>query len=98
MEFLNVRELRSPKDVWAKLSQKGELVLTNNGKPTALLLNLPDGQFEDALRAVRQAKVMRSFNLIREEAAERGYLTDEEIANEIRLYREEKEKGKNGDK
>ena len=92
MEFLNARDFRSPKDVWTKLSKNGELILTNNGKPIALLLNLPDGQFEDTLRAVRQAKAMRSFNMIREEAAERGFLTDEEIENEIRSYREEKAK------
>ena len=92
MEFLNTRDFRYPKEVWAKLSQNGELILTNNGRPTALLLDLPDGRFEDALRAVRQAKAMRSFNLIREEAAERGFLTDEEIENEIRAYREEKAK------
>ena len=90
MEFINSREFRSPKDVWAKLSQSGELILTNNGKPTALLLDLPDGQFEDTLRAVRQAKAMRSFNLIREEAAARGFLTGEDIENEIRAYRKEK--------
>jgi len=93
MEFLNTRDFRSPKEVWAKLRQNGELIITNNGKPTALLLSLPDGQFEDTLRAVRQAMAMRSFNLMREEAAERGFLTDEEIECEIRSYRAEKARG-----
>lgn len=90
MEFVNARDFRSPNNVWAKLSQSGEIVISNNGKPTALLLDLPDGQYEETLRAVRQAKAMCAFNQIREEAAERGYLSDEEIEAEIRAFRAEK--------
>ena len=53
-------------------------------------LNVRYYQLDDTLRAVRQTKAMRSFNLMREEAEERGFLSDEEIENEIRFYREEK--------
>ena len=90
MEFVNARDFRSPSAVWEKLAKHGELVLTNNGKPTALLLDLSDGKFEDTLRAVRQAISMRTFNILREEAAERGFLSDEDIAAEIQAYRAEK--------
>ena len=38
MQFLTVRELsKSPKDTLTKLSKDGKAVLTNNGKPQALI-------------------------------------------------------------
>ena len=89
MEFVNARDFRTPSTVLEKLAKYGELVLTNNGTPTALLFDLTDGNFEDTLRAVRQAKSMRTFNILREEAAERGFLSDEDIAAEIQAYRAE---------
>lgn len=95
MEFLTVRDFRtSPKNVWDKLAQNGEIVVTNNGKPTALMLNIENGNFNELSRAVRQAKAMIALNSIREEAAERGFLTDEEIEAEIQAYRQEKRENK----
>jgi hypothetical protein len=91
MEFLTVRDFRtSPKSVWEKLSQNGEIVITNNGKPTALMLNIENGDFEEISRSIRQAKAMRALNAIRAEAADRGFLTEEEIEAEIQAYRREK--------
>ena len=51
-------------------------------------LNVRD--YDDLARAVRQAKAMIALNSIREEAAERGFLSDEEIESEIKAYRQEK--------
>jgi antitoxin (DNA-binding transcriptional repressor) of toxin-antitoxin stability system len=89
MDFMSVRELRST-SVWDKLTQQEEIVLTNNGKPAALILKIPDGNLEELLRSVRQAKAMRALNAIRTEAAERGFLSGEEIEAEIQAYRNEK--------
>ena len=94
MEFLTVRDFRtSPRNVWEKLSQSGEVVITNNGKPTALMLNIEDGELETLSRAVRQAKAMMSINNMRQIAAENGYMTDDEINAEILAYRQEKQAG-----
>ncbi|MCL1858676.1 MAG: type II toxin-antitoxin system Phd/YefM family antitoxin [Oscillospiraceae bacterium] len=91
MEFLTVRDFRaSSKNVWDKLAQTGEIVVTNNGKPTALMLNIENGNFDELSRAIRQAKAMIALNSIREEAAERGFLSDDEIEAEIQAYRQEK--------
>ena len=91
MEFLSVRDFRtSPKSAWDTLSQKGEIVITNNGKPTALMLSIENGAFEELSKAVRQAKAMISINNMRSIAAENGYMTDEEINAEIEAYRSEK--------
>lgn len=88
MDFYTVRDLRNtPKSIWEKLSADGEVVITNNGKPSALLVDLTDGGFEETVKAVRQAKAMIAFNSMRSKAAAAGYLTDEEIEAEIAAVR-----------
>ena len=94
MQFVTVRDFRnSSRAVWDKLNENGELVVTSNGKPTALLLNVGDGDLEKILRDVRRARLMRMLGEAREEAAARGFLSDEEIIAEIAAARaEHKEK------
>lgn len=66
MNFYTVRDLRStPKSIWENLSADGEAVITNNGRPMALLLDIADGDFEETLKAVRQAKAAIAFNSMR---------------------------------
>jgi prevent-host-death family protein len=90
MRFYTVRDLRTtPKSIWENLSADGEVVITNNGRPTALLLDIADGSFEETLKAVRQAKAMIAFNSMREKAAKQGYMTDDEIEAEIAASRQE---------
>ncbi|MDR2131789.1 MAG: type II toxin-antitoxin system Phd/YefM family antitoxin [Clostridiales Family XIII bacterium] len=93
MQFVTVRDFRSSsREIWDKLSRDDEIIVTNNGKPTALLLNVSENNFEETLRLIRQAKVLRIVGDMREEAGERGFLNDEEIDAEIQAYRDEKRK------
>lgn len=88
MNFYTVRDLRTtPKSVWENLSADGEVVITNNGKPTAILFDITDGSFEETLKAVRQAKAAIAFNAMRARAASEGYMSDEEIEAEIAAAR-----------
>ncbi len=88
MNFYTVRDLRTtPKSLWDSLVADGEVVITSNGRPTALLLDIADGSFEETLKAVRQAKAMIAFNSMRSKAASKGYMTDEEIEAEIAALR-----------
>ncbi len=90
MNFYTVRDLRTtPKSIWENLSADGEVVITNNGKPTALLLDIADGNFEETLKAIRQAKAMIAFNSMRAKAAEKGFMSDDEIEAEIAAARKE---------
>ena len=91
MQFYTIRELRTtPKALWERLAQDGEVVITNNGRPSALMINIADGSFEETVRAVRQAKAMISFNAMRMQAAKQGHFTDTDIEAEIRAVREQK--------
>ena len=90
MNFYTVRDLRStPKSIWDHLSLDGEVVITNNGKPTALLINIEEGSFEETLKAVRQAKAMIAFNSMRSPAATEGFMSDAESEAEIEAARRE---------
>ena len=80
MNFYSVRDLRTDtKSMWESLSSGDEVVITNNGKPSALMIDIPEGAFDEVVQAVRQAKAMIAFNSMRCKAAENGFLTDEGI-------------------
>ena len=91
MNFYSIRDLRTEtKDICDYVRNSGEAVITNNGKPTVLMLDITEDNFELVLRAVRQAKAMIAFNAMRNIAAENGYMTDEEIEEEIQASRNER--------
>ena len=90
MDFYTVRDLRTtPKSVWNSLSGGGKVVITNNGKPSALMIDISGGDFEETLQAVNQARAMIAVNNMRRKAAEAGYMSDEEIQAEIDAARRE---------
>ena len=50
MKFITVRDLRtSPAQVWKDLPEEQEMVITNNGKPIALLTPISDRNLEETL-------------------------------------------------
>ena len=94
MNFYSVRDLRTrSSDIWETLALSGEAIITNNGKPTALLVNLREDNFEEVLDDLQQLKALRMFKGMRKQASKRGLLSDDEINAEIKAYRAEKAKG-----
>lgn len=80
MNFYSIRDLRTDsKQLWQELENNEEAVITNNGKPSAIMIKIPAGQFDDTLQAVRQAKAMIAINNIRFRSAKKGFKTAEEI-------------------
>ena len=67
--------------------KRQEVIITNNGRPTAILFDIADGSFEETVKAVRQAKAMIAFNSMRAKAAANGYMSDEDIEAEIAAVR-----------
>lgn len=72
MKFISTRELRNRPGVVQDLVQKEDLVLTANGKPVALVLRIEEGDFEESLRAIRQARALQALSRMRRRAAELG--------------------------
>ena len=89
MNFYSMRDLRTEsKSMWQDLSKGDEVILTNNGKPSAIVIDIPEGGFDEAIQAIRQAKAMIALNSMRQKAAKEGFKTDEEIEALINEARE----------
>ena len=80
MNFYSVRDLRTDsKTMWQELYGGNEIIITNNGKPSALMINIPEGLFDETVQAIRQAKAMIALNNMRDKAAAEGFKSDGEI-------------------
>ena len=57
MQFLTIREFsKAPKQALLRLAEDGKAVLTNNGKPAAILLNVDAENFEQVFAFVQQVE------------------------------------------
>lgn len=93
MKFITVRDIRtSPATIWKQLPEEQEMVITNNGKPIALLTPLTGETLEETVSAVRRARAVNAVRTMRRTAEERGLssMTDEEIQAEIDASRRER--------
>jgi antitoxin (DNA-binding transcriptional repressor) of toxin-antitoxin stability system len=67
MQFISVRDFRtSSASIWKRLPEEREMVITNNGKPIALLTPLTDKNLEETLAAIRQAKAIQAVRKMQE--------------------------------
>ncbi|NQT59536.1 MAG: type II toxin-antitoxin system prevent-host-death family antitoxin [Bacteroidetes bacterium] len=90
MKFITVRDIRtSPAQIWKQLPDEQEIVITNNGKPIALLTPLSDENLEETVKAVRKARAINSVRAMQEISMKSGNseLSNDEIENEITEYR-----------
>jgi antitoxin (DNA-binding transcriptional repressor) of toxin-antitoxin stability system len=95
MKFITVRDIRtSPAEIWKQLPEEQEMVITNNGRPIALLTPLSDDTLEETLSAVRRARAVNAVHQMRRLARERGLdeMSDENIQAEIDAARRERSK------
>jgi antitoxin (DNA-binding transcriptional repressor) of toxin-antitoxin stability system len=95
MKFITVRDLRTtPAQIWKDLPGEQEIVITNNGKPIALLTPLSGADIEDTLTAVRRARAATALKQIRDLSEKKGLseITMEEINQEIQEYRKSKKR------
>jgi antitoxin (DNA-binding transcriptional repressor) of toxin-antitoxin stability system len=93
MKFISVRDLRtSPAKIWKELPEEQEMVITNNGKPFALLTPLSENNLEETLATIRQARAQKAVQMMQIHSvnSKNSGLSDEEIENEIQAYRKEK--------
>ena len=95
MNFFTVRDLRTqPRQIWEKLSEVHELIITNNGKPSALMIEIDDENMDDVLASVRQSMAMRATNKLRLASMKSGNskMSEQEIEAEIKEVRKERNK------
>ncbi|MBW7925476.1 MAG: type II toxin-antitoxin system Phd/YefM family antitoxin [Burkholderiaceae bacterium] len=90
METLSIRELRNrPGAVQDDLSKKGELLLTSNGRPVAVMLSVDGESLDETLEVLRLARGQLALRALRRRARDQGTseLSTEEIDAEIAATR-----------
>ena len=95
MEFMTVRELsKSPKNTLTRLSKNGKAVLTNNGKPQALLVKIDGDSFEKTLLLLQKLEFMQNLNEMRLASIQNGTagMSLDDINAEIKAARKERKK------
>ena len=94
MKFVTVRELRGrTSELWEQLARQRELVVTNNGKPVAILSATDAESFEASLRNLRRARVVDALSGIQRQAELRGLdrLTLDDVNEEIQASRKDRQ-------
>ena len=90
MNYLAVKDLKAPKLVRETLATYGTAIVTNNGKPMAMLIDLVDGENPDQLaEALRMARARLALSELRTTSRRNGTekLTLDQINDEIRAAR-----------
>ncbi|MBE0618825.1 MAG: type II toxin-antitoxin system prevent-host-death family antitoxin [Proteobacteria bacterium] len=90
MRFVTVRELRAKSaQVLRDLPAEGEVVVTSNGHPVAVLAPVDEAGLEETLRAFRRARAVDAVAALQRRSVESGRdrLSVEEIDAEIREVR-----------
>lgn len=92
MRYLSSRDLRNTPGILKDQVRDEDLVLTANGRPVAVVIGVDDGDIEETLALIRQARAARAVSRMRRDAAERGAdkLTDADVEREIRAARAER--------
>ena len=73
MKFITVRDLRtSPAQVWKQLPEEQEMIITNNGKPIALLTPVSDTNLEETVSSVRKARAINAVKQMQQFSLKNG--------------------------
>ena len=90
MKFLSVRDLRGKSaEVWKELAGEGEMVITSNGRPIAVLAAVNESNLEESLSAFRQARAVEAVASLQRRSVEQGAdkISMDEIDAEIKAVR-----------
>jgi hypothetical protein len=95
MEFVSIREFTTAAAKTRKtLKRDGKLILTNNGKPSMLVFDIVNQDFESLIDILNRAEAMKLLENIQIQSARGGLnkITMKEIDEEIAVYRRNKGK------
>ena len=93
MRFLSIRELRSSTgQIKEMLSDNGQIVLTTNGKPAALMIEVSEDSFEELLTDLRATRARRAIRKLQEHSVKMGLdnMTLDDINEEIAAARRQR--------
>lgn len=86
MTYISIQDLKKPKMVREALSAEHQLVLTKDGTPFALMVEVTPDNVEESLREVRRAMFSALVTKVRRKG--RGHpVSEEDIESEIAAFR-----------
>ncbi len=68
MSYLAVKDLKKTRFLRERLEKEGELILTKNGQPFALIIGIPPENVERSLKEIRRAKFSTAVTGARQKA------------------------------
>ena len=90
MKFLSVRDLRGKSaQIWKDLPDEREMVVTNNGRPIAILAAITEENLEESLSAFRRSRAVEAVVSLQRMSLEKGAekISLDEINAEIKSVR-----------
>ena len=93
MQFVTIRELsKSPKETLSKMGEDKKAVLTNNGKPQALIFRIDGNSFEKTLSLLQKLEFMQNLAEMRLSSIKKdnSKITLDEINAEIKAVRKKR--------
>jgi len=93
MKFVSVRDLRGKSaQLWKALSDEREMIITNNGRPIAILAAISESNLEESLAAFRQARAVEAVASLQRRSVEQGTdsIAMDEIDTEIKAVRKKR--------
>jgi prevent-host-death family protein len=89
---ISINDLKGqPVGQWLKTVSKGDLVVTSQGQPVAVLLPVKAENLESTLSVVRSLRAVQALNALQGAAADNGTseLTEKDIDAEIKAVRKD---------
>jgi PHD/YefM family antitoxin component YafN of YafNO toxin-antitoxin module len=92
MKFISTRDLRNEPAKFRESLRDDEVVLTANGKPFALVMEIDESELEETIGALRQARMQRAVSRLRKQAEVAGTntMSADEIEAEINAARKDR--------
>jgi len=90
VRFVSVRDLRGKSaELWRDLPREGEMVVTSNGRPVAILAAVNEANVEESLAAFRRTRAVEAVAALQLESSSQGRdrITPQEIEREIEAVR-----------
>ena len=84
MNFYSIDELCIKfNNILEELNNGKEVIITNNGKPSAIMIKIPNGNLDKMIQVIRQVKATIALNNMRLKASQDGFKSDKEIESLI---------------
>lgn len=90
MTFVTARDLRlKPAEVWEKLKEEGEVVVTVNGRPCAILTGTSPEEVEESLLVLKRVRAEMAVARMRSQSSRKGFdkIPIGEIDREVKAAR-----------